>query len=104
EFGPRALLDISEHSLRFPRIAVGSARPKRIVHVADVNELARLVTIAAIVVRRIAEAVDHDVVLVRHRRGKVETTPALDDHPRPGNRVLLHHLTLLLGGLARLVE
>ena len=88
----------------FPRVAVWALRAQRIVDVTDVDQLARFVAIARVVLVRVSFPVDHDVVLVRHCRGKIETSSALDDQSCPRHGMRLHHLALLIGELTGLVE
>src|SRR6476659_4259277 len=60
ELRPRTLFHIPQHTLGLPGRAIRTVRTQRIVHVAYVNELARLVAVAVVVAARIALAVDHD--------------------------------------------
>ena len=87
----------------FPRVTVWALRAQRVIHVAHVNQLARLVAIAPVVLRRVALPIDHDVVLMRDRGGKVETAPAFNYQLGTSHRVLLHYLPFLIGELPGLV-
>src|SRR3712207_7212766 len=62
--------------------AVRAVGAQRVEDVADVHQLARLVAVPVVVTRRVAAAVDHDVVLVRHRRGELQVVVARDDDLR----------------------
>src|SRR5256885_7460406 len=99
-----ALLDIGEHSLRFPCITIRTLRAQRIVDIADMHEVARLVAGTGIVPRRITLSVDHDVVLLRDCRRQIRLSTALDYQPRSGAPVLLHYLPPLLRQPSRLVQ
>src|SRR3954463_10267126 len=51
ELGPRALLDIGQHPLRLPRVAVRTLGAQRVVDVAHVHQIAGLVAAPVVVPR-----------------------------------------------------
>ena len=99
-----ALRDIGEDAFGFPRIAIRAARTQRVIHIADVHQIAGLVALAMIVTGRVAMTVDHDVMLVGHGGREIELAPTLDDQLRSFHGMILHHQALLVSELARLVE
>src|SRR5215216_208721 len=64
ELHSRPALDVSDGSLRLPRLTVGPIGPQRIVDVADVHQAAGVLGASGVVERWITSAVEHDVMLV----------------------------------------
>ena len=54
KFSSRALFDVGKNALCFPRVAVWALRAQRIVDVTDVDQLARFVAIARVVLVRVS--------------------------------------------------
>src|SRR5207253_5925441 len=104
ELRPRPFRDVPEHPCRLPCLSIGPMRAQRVVHVAHMHEDARRVTRAVEMTTRVAAAVDHDVVLVGHRRSEIELSVTCYNDARAVRWVTLHHLALLVGELPRLVQ
>ena len=61
-------------------------------------------TLAGVAQDRVAPAVDHDVMLVRHDDGQVEVLFNLEQHARAGHGVLVHQCPLFVRQFAGLRE